>query len=69
MDPITQIPRFEIRWLVNREHVSTPAAEIVADLERRMTGPGWTDELRAEAIAYALECHARNLAEYLAVTR
>lgn len=53
------LPAADIRWLVNRLHVSTSAQEIREDFTRR-TQAGCTDSERERIIRYALHVHAHN---------
>jgi hypothetical protein len=55
------IPRGQIRWLVDRYHVGTPDAEIAADIRKRIGGgAGWTEAKIEEAVAFAVEVHHEN---------
>lgn len=63
------IPTVQIRFLVNRQHVSTSGVDIVRDLRRRMTGDKWTKRVRKMAYRYALKCHAENRNLYHNVTK
>ena len=56
-----RIPRGDIKWLVNRYHV-TAGAEIETDIRRRCTHPDFSERLIRQSIAYALACHERNRA-------
>ena len=53
-----EIPKFDIRWLVEGMHVATPDAEIKADIRRR--AKGWPEEKIVEAEDYAVECMNEN---------
>jgi hypothetical protein len=59
------IPRAQINFVVDRFHVSTPDAEITADIQRRIEGqPDWTQANIDEAIRYALKRHHGNREMY-----
>lgn len=56
-----------IRWYLNRIHVMTPDEEIVEDIGGRAIEQGWPPLAALGAVAYALEIHHANRAQYLAV--
>lgn len=64
-----QIPTVQIRFIVDRQHVSASGVDIVRDLRRRMTGDRWTKRARKKAYRYALKCHAENRNVYRNVTK
>ena len=53
-------PRGDLSWYVARLHVSVTDADLAADIRKRCNAPGFTAELVAESVDYALLCHARN---------
>lgn len=59
-DPL--VPRNHIYFLVERMFVWTPDAEVRDLLLSRMTDPGWTDELKEQAVAYGLYWHHQHQA-------
>ena len=63
-----KINKAQIRWLINRLHVSTTEAEIEADLRRRASDPRWTEAKLKQAIAYAIKHHNHNRKIYLMVS-
>lgn len=54
-DPL--VPRAALSWLVGNLPVWTSDADVREALLPRMTDPTWTDELKEQAIAYALHVH------------
>lgn len=64
-----KVPRNDIRWLVSRIHVGTSAVEIESDIRKRCVGPGYTESIVKQSVAYALECHRRNRDLYCRVMR
>ena len=65
------IPRQEIAFIVSRYHVGTPDEKITAELRERINkSPArdqWTPTKIRQALAYTLQCHAKNKALYRAV--
>ena len=60
-----QVPEGSIRWLLGRVHVSTPDAEVEADI--RLTCSKATEAQRKACVKYALKCHRENQALYCRV--
>lgn len=58
------IPCGQIRWIVDRMHVSMSHQEVADELRRRMTSSDWTEDRKNEAIAYAIKCHEHNRSLY-----
>lgn len=54
--------KFELRWLVDREHVGTLDSVIAADIAERLAGQD--SDLAAQAVAYAVQRHNANRGEY-----
>lgn len=63
-----RVPYAGIRLVVDRLHVSTPDADVRADLETRASASGATPAELAEITRYALAVHRENRGIYLAVT-
>jgi len=59
------VPESAIRWLIGRVHVSTPDAQVEADIRRRT--PKATKEAQDACVAYALKCHHENQNLYRSV--
>lgn len=60
------LPCRQIRWLIDREHVGRPEAEIAAAMRRRTEG--WPLAARVRAVRYAVAVHRHNRQLYRAVT-
>lgn len=59
----------QIRFLVDRQHVSASGVDIVRDLRRRMPSDKWSKRIRKMVYRYALKCHAENRNLYRNATR
>ena len=57
-----QVPEGSIRWLLGRVHISTPDAEVEADIRRRCSKA--TEAQRKAIVKYALKCHHENQGLY-----
>ncbi len=54
-------PRGSIHWLVAKMHVGESDESVAAAIAARIpANPEFTDAIRRECLAYAIECHARN---------
>jgi len=63
------IPKASIEWLVNRLHVSVSDEDVKKDIRRRARrNPNVTESLIERMANYAVKCHRKNQALYLAVT-
>lgn len=58
------VPYGQIRWFVDRMHVSMTSQEVADEMQSRMTSSDWTDERKQEAITYAIKCHEQNRGLY-----
>ena len=66
------IPKTEIEWIVARFHVGTPNETIARDIRRRLRRVPWIatpagGRFETKCVAYALKCHADNLALFRTV--
>jgi hypothetical protein len=60
-----QVPKFDIEFLVNREHIGTPNDAITALITDRCgRGSNMTPENVALCVKYALEVHEQNRVAY-----
>ncbi len=57
---IHDIPKQQIRWLVNRLHVSTSDEDVSKHITERMKDTQWTPGAIKAAGAYAIKVHHDN---------
>ena len=62
---LNETSKRQVRWLIDRLHVSTPDSEVANDIATRLEGQD--PYLAAQATVYALECHRANRDQYHAV--
>ena len=62
-----QVPKFEIEFLVNKEHVGTPDDAIATLITGRCEQAGMTPEHVTLCVKYALQVHAGNRKLYSSV--
>jgi hypothetical protein len=62
-----QVPYYQIKQIISREHVGTPLAEIRADIRRRCEAAGGTEKDCRDCVTYAAKCHIDNRVMYLEV--
>ena len=62
-----QVPKFEIEFLVNKEHVGTPDDAITTLITGRCEQAGMAPENVALCVKYALQVHAGNRKLYSSV--
>lgn len=59
-----EVPRNDIRYLVNRYHVGTPFSEIESDIMARISDPRFTKTIIGQTIEYARIIHTKNMTLY-----
>ena len=60
-------PRGDVAWYVRRLHVSVTNEDLAIDIRTRCNCPGFTPEIIAETVDYAIICHAINRRLYARV--
>ena len=65
MNTLNERSKYEINWLVNRMHISTSDKNILRDFYERMKDKNYPSELRKNVYRYAIECHHKNMNNYI----
>jgi hypothetical protein len=63
-----QVPKFEVRWIVERLHVGTSPFNVVRAVSYRLRRSTFTKANRKAVYCYALQVHRQNQQLYRAVT-